>query len=112
MINPIGAGDHAGSTRPAVPTRSQAPHAAAVQRADPSAAARTRSPDTGPSTASPQPFRQTVLSFRVDVRSGAVQIDVVDAATKATLRTIALDRPAGSLPNAAPPPPLLVDRHA
>jgi hypothetical protein len=57
-------------------------------------------------TSTPSSFRRTELSIRVDVQARSVHIDVVDAATQATVRTITLGRP-GDAPQDQP---LLVDR--
>ncbi|HEY2386324.1 MAG TPA: hypothetical protein VGK30_05140 [Candidatus Binatia bacterium] len=63
------------------------------------------SPD---STVTPS-FRLTELSIQVDMHTRAVRIDVIDATTKATVRTIALGGHGQA--SARQSAPLLLDRH-
>ena len=96
MVTTIGAAQRHSSTRPAA-TRSRPPSAAA-----PTASASSDAPATAAT------FRRTELSIQVDVSSRAVRIDVVDATTKAPVRTIVLGgHGAGTARQSAP---LLLDR--
>jgi hypothetical protein len=62
-----------------------------------------------PTSTGLESFRRTELLFRVDMRSRALRIVVLDAATKATIRTIFLK--GSQPPEVDRPSPLLVDRY-
>jgi len=89
MISAIDAGVRSASTSPPEPARRAGDHRA------PSTPRLRKAPErsTSDPTSTPSSFRRTELSIRVDVQARSVHIDVVDAATKATVRTIKLGRP-------------------
>jgi len=117
MITAIDAEHRHSSTRPAT-TRTQTPSKRSSGHDGASTSGRpARAPSTAATTASASPdsegtpatFRRTELSIRVDVPSRAVRIDVLDATTKAPVRTILLGGHGQA--TARQSAPLLLDRH-